>query len=163
MRSVREILEETERIAVVGATVEGERASTQVGVYLRIQGYDLAAVNPLLNRETIWGKRAAAGLGELEQPVELVLIFPRSGFVGTLVDALLALDWAPRTVWLQLGIEDEVAEARLRDAGIEVVAGRNIVAEHQLWGIAPRAERMVDEANSRALRLKPAQRSLDRG
>jgi predicted CoA-binding protein len=90
---------------------------------LKSRGYRVIPVNPSCDR--LLGERcyptladAVAGTG----PVDVVDIFRRSSEAGQHVDEAIAI--GASAVWMQLGVIDEAAAARARDAGLKVVMDR---------------------------------------
>src|SRR4051794_10381907 len=110
---VREILQTSRRIAVVGLSPKPQRPSYGVASYLQRAGYTIIPVRP--TERTILGEpvppdlRAAAASG----PIDIVNVFRRSEFVPALLDDLLAV--RPRLVWMQMGIRHEPTARRLED------------------------------------------------
>ena len=76
------------------------------------------------------GEQGVASLAEVDTPVDLVNLFRASDHVPAHVDEILAMKPRPLAVWLQLGIQNGPAAARLRAEGIEVVQDRCIMVEH---------------------------------
>ncbi len=111
MRSVR-------TIAVVGMSRDPDKAARRVPSYLAARGYDILPVNPSAHR--ILGRPARATLAEVEEPVDMVVIFRPSGEAGAQLAAAAARPERP-VVWLQEDIraDDEAAAARAR--GLRVV------------------------------------------
>jgi predicted CoA-binding protein len=130
--TIRTILAETRRIAVVGASDKPWRPSHGVFGFLLSRGYDATPVNPLLAGRTIHGRAVVARL-EDAAPLDMVDIFRASANAGAAVDAAIAL--GARTVWMQLGVVDEAAAERARAAGIIVVMDRCPVIEVRRLGL----------------------------
>ena len=119
--AIRDLLLRTRRIAVVGASARPDRPSHGVAGFLLARGYDVTPVNPGLAGQTLHGRAVAASLEEAG-PLDLVDIFRRSSEAGAVVDAAIRL--GAKSVWMQLGVIDEAAAERARDAGLAVVMDR---------------------------------------
>ena len=122
---------DVETIAVVGCSATPGKAAHDVPAYLQNQGYDIVPINP--NREEVLGRRAYDSLAEVSERVDLVDVFRPSEEVSTIVDAVLKRVQRRddvRGLWLQLGIRDDAAAARARDAGLTVVQDRCLKVEH---------------------------------
>lgn len=121
MENIREILTQTRRIALVGASDKSDRPSHGVMRFLLDRGYAVTPVNPALAGGEIHGQRVVATLAEAG-PLDLVDVFRRSADAGAVMDEAVAL--GARTVWLQLGVVDEAAAGRARAQGVAVVMDR---------------------------------------
>jgi predicted CoA-binding protein len=129
-QTIRDILANTHRIAVVGASAKPWRPSFGVMRFLIDQGYDVTPVNPGLAGQTIHGRAVVASLAEA-QPLDMVDLFRASRYVGPVVDR--AVELGARTIWMQLNVIDQQAAARARSAGLVVVMDRCPVIEaHRL-------------------------------
>lgn len=131
------ILREARTVAVLGAHPDPDRPAHYVPDYLHRQGYRILPVNPSYGEEELWGRRPAATLAELDEPVDVVVVFRRSERVADHLDDLLAMDPRPRTTWLQLGIRDDAVADRLEAEGIAVVQDACMLAEHRRRGLGP--------------------------
>ena len=108
--------------AVVGCSPDPGRASNRVARFLQSHGYRVIPVHP--EADELLGERCWPSLGDIppEEGVEVVDVFRRSELAGRHVDE--AIEIGARAVWLQLGVVDEQAATRAREAGLEVVMDR---------------------------------------
>ena len=127
--SIRQLLTETRVLAIIGAKGPGKGPAYDVPLYLKEHGYDIRPIHP---RETeILGESVHQSVAELDEPVDIVVLFRRSDAVPMHLDEILALDPPPRAVWMQLGIENETVADALIQAGIDVVQDRCMLIEHR--------------------------------
>ena len=136
--AIRAILETTQRIALVGASARSWRPSHGVMRFLLDHGYDVTPVNPGLAGQAIHGRPVAARL-DGATPLDMVDVFRNSAHVAPVVDDAIRL--GARVIWMQLGVIDQQAAARARDAGIQVVMDRCPVIEARRLGLDLRAAR----------------------
>ncbi len=121
---LKTILRDTKTVAVVGLSDKPERDSNEVFAYLLGKGYDCVGVNPALAGRTIHGAPVFASLAAVDHPIDMVDVFRASEAAGGIVDEALALMPRPRVIWMQLGVVNEVAAAKAREAGLTVVMDR---------------------------------------
>jgi predicted CoA-binding protein len=115
---IRQILTDTKRIALVGASAKPERPSHEVMRFLLAQGYDVTPVNPGLARQEILGRKVVATLDEAA-PLDMVELFRKAADVAAPVDDAIRL--GAKTIWMQLGIVNDAVAAKARAAGLRVV------------------------------------------
>ncbi len=90
------------------------------------EGYTVIPVNP---RETeILGQKCYASLRDIPVPVDIVDIFRDPKAVPPIVEEAIAIN--AKVVWMQLGVINEEAAQRARDAGLEVVMDACVKIEH---------------------------------
>jgi predicted CoA-binding protein len=123
---IRQILDDSRTIAVIGLSSDPSRASHSVSAYMKSQGYRIIPVNP--NEESVLGERAYASLEDVPEKVDIVDIFRRSEEAGPHVDEAIRI--GARAVWLQEGVIDREAAARAQKAGLTVVMDRCILKDH---------------------------------
>jgi uncharacterized protein len=128
---IRQVLQ-METWAVVGWSPG--RDSERIASFLEARGKRVLPVHPV---------HGAPSLLDINMPVDVVDIFRRSEFAGAHVDE--AIEIGARAVWLQLGVIDEAAAQRARDAGLLVVMNRCPAIEWPRLAAADRAERFVHE------------------
>ena len=125
-QKMRELLEESRRIAVVGLSDKPDRDSYRVARYLQENGYEIIPVNP--NIDQVLGVKAAASLEEIDGTVDIVDVFRKSEDVLPIAEAAVKIGAA--CLWLQLGVINDEAAKLAQDAGLEVVMDRCIKVEH---------------------------------
>jgi hypothetical protein len=121
---IRSVLRDVKTIAMVGASANTVRPSYFVLKYLRERGYDVIPVNPGQAGKPILGTTFVASLADIKQPIDMVDVFRASDQVMGVVDEVLKLTPPPKYLWMQLGIRNDEAAARLEAAGIKVVMNR---------------------------------------
>jgi predicted CoA-binding protein len=118
----QEVLEQFTTWAVVGCSPDPRRDSNSVAKFLQGRGKRIVPVNPNGCPGEILGQECHPDLASVGEPVEVVDIFRRSEFAGAHVDEAIAI--GAKAVWMQLGVVDEAAAARAREAGLLVVMNR---------------------------------------
>lgn len=127
---LKQLLEQTKTIAVVGLSDKPDRTSYMVAAAMQAKGYRIIPVNP--NAREVLGEKSYASLSDIEQPVDLVNVFRRSEDTPAVARDVLKMKHKPPVFWLQLGIENEEAASLMQDAGIEVVMDRCIKVEDSI-------------------------------
>ncbi len=126
-RGVAEILRNYHTVALVGISSREDRPSYRVARYLKEHGYRIFPVNP---RETeVLGERCYPDLCSVREPVEVVDVFRQPRYVPRVVAEAMYI--GAKAVWMQEGIVHEAAARRAREAGLEVVMDRCMMAEHR--------------------------------
>jgi predicted CoA-binding protein len=130
--SMRELLQTSRKVAVLGASNRAGRPAYYVPQYLFRSGYDVFPINPRHIGETLWEHDFASTLSELPEAMDIVNVFRRAEDIPAHLGDILAMRPLPRAVWFQLGIRNDQAADRLREAGIEVIQDRCILIEHRI-------------------------------
>ena len=125
---IRQILRTATVIAVVGLSDKPERDSYRVAAYLQSHGYTMVPVNP--NVAAVLGERAYPDLAALPVRPDIVDIFRKSEAVPDIVEHAIAI--GAKVIWMQEGIVHNVAAARARAVGLQVVMNRCIMKEHRM-------------------------------
>jgi uncharacterized protein len=121
---IRTILRSVRSIAVVGASPNTVRPSYFLFKYMLERGYDVIPVNPGQAGKEMLGKTFVASLKDIGRPVDMIDIFRASDHVMPVVDEALALSPPPRVIWMQLGVRNDAAAAKIEAAGIKAVMNR---------------------------------------
>jgi predicted CoA-binding protein len=119
---MREVLRSARRIALVGASPDPERDSYGVMRFLLQRGYEVFPVNPVAGTDEILGQKVYGSLADVPKPVDMVDVFRRSEAAGGVCDE--AVEVGAKAVWMQLGVVNEPAAARAREAGLKVIMNR---------------------------------------
>lgn len=119
---IRSLLEETEVIAMIGASDKPSRPSYGVMEFLQAKGYRVIPVNPTITGEHIHGEFVWRDLSQLDVDIDMVDIFRNSADAGEAVDQAIAA--GAKSVWMQLGVLNQAAAERAEKAGLKVVMDR---------------------------------------
>jgi hypothetical protein len=125
--ALRQVLQESRAIAIVGHSDKPGRASYQVAHYLRQVGYTVVPVNPAVAR--IGNDISYPSLSDVPIPIDIVDVFRHPVHLAGIVDEAIALNIP--TVWAQLGVVDELAFGKALDSNLNVIMDRCIKIEHQ--------------------------------
>jgi predicted CoA-binding protein len=106
--------------AVVGLSTNQQRAAYGVAALLQRHGKRVVPVHP--KAEAVLGERGYASLAEVPFEVDVVDVFVNSALAGQVADE--AVRAGAKAVWFQLGVIDEEAYRRVREAGLEMVMDR---------------------------------------
>jgi len=123
---IRDILEKSRTIAILGLSPKPERDANRVARYLQEKGYRIIPVRP--GQEAILGETAYASLNDINEPIDIVDVFRNPDQI--LPHAQEALRVKPKVFWMQLNIENQAAATLLIDHGIDVIMNRCIKIEH---------------------------------
>lgn len=125
---IREYFENTNTIAVVGASPDPKKDSHKVSKYLLEAGYNIIPIYP--KEEMILGQKVYRSLADIEVPVDMVVVFRKPEVVDTIADECIARGDV-KVLWTQLGIVNNPASQKAKDAGISVVQSRCAMVEHR--------------------------------
>jgi predicted CoA-binding protein len=106
--------------AVVGLSNNRSRAAYGVAEVLRRSGKRVVPVHP--KAEPVHGEQGYASLGDIPFDVDVVDVFVNSDLAGAVADEAVAK--GAKAVWFQLGVIDDAAYGRTREAGLEMVMDR---------------------------------------
>lgn len=124
--TIRKILNESKTIAIVGLSVEQQKASHIVADYLRAVGYRIIPVNPYVKK--IFGEKCYPNLSSIPEHIDLVDIFRPAADCLNIVEE--AISCKAGAVWLQLKIVNLEAAERALKAGLPTVMDLCVKKEH---------------------------------
>lgn len=128
---LKDVLERTRRVAIVGVSMNPVRASYFVARYLGLRGFTVFPVNPRHAGEKLFGQEIRNSLAEVPKDVDMVDIFRRSDAVPDIVEDALSELPNLKTIWMQIGVEHAQAAAVAQARGIDVIQDRCPKIEYQ--------------------------------
>ena len=129
--TLRRILAENKTIAVVGLSADWFRPSYFAAKYMQEHGYRIIPVNP--SYPEILGEKCYAALKDIPEKVDMVDCFRKSRDIEPIADEAIAI--GAKVLWMQIGVINEKAAEKARQAGLEVVQDRCVKIEHgRLFG-----------------------------
>jgi predicted CoA-binding protein len=125
---IRELLENTHRIAVLGIKPDPQQPASYVPEYAQKAGYAIVPV-PVYYKDLteMHGEKVYRKLTDIPGDVDMVNVFRRPLDIPPHVDDIIAKK--PKSVWFQLGIRNDAAAERLARAGIDVVQDHCLLVE----------------------------------
>ncbi|MHA6486355.1 CoA-binding protein [Bacillus cabrialesii] len=123
---LKEILDRSKRIAVVGLSDQPDRTSHMVSKAMQDAGYDIIPVNPTIDEAL--GVKAVSSLKEIDGPVDIVNVFRRSEQLPGVAEEFLETD-AP-VFWAQQGLVNEEAYKMLKEKDRTVIMDLCIKVAH---------------------------------
>jgi predicted CoA-binding protein len=125
--AILDVLKKYKTIAVVGLSSNPKRPSFGVTEYMQGAGYRIIPVNP--NETEVLGEKSYARLEDVREKIEIVNVFRRAEDVPPVVESAIRI--GAKVVWMQSGIENEVAAEKARAAGLVVLEDACILVEHR--------------------------------
>jgi len=133
---IRSILEQCKIVAIVGVSKDPQKDSYRVAEYLKSQGYHVIPVNPFADE--ILGEKCFKSLLDmpenLQRTIEIVDIFRPPEDVPPIVEQAIELKKrfnVLQAVWMQLGITNEAAAVKARNAGLKVIMNACMMMQHK--------------------------------
>jgi len=126
---LRDILESTKVIALVGCSPRQNKASYIAARYLQLKGYRVIPVNPMYVGQEILGEPVYASLTEIPDDIgaiDMVDIFRNSVAAGEITDEAISVlsSRGLAVVWMQISVVNQEAAQRAETAGFKVVMNR---------------------------------------
>ena len=119
---IKQILEESNTIAIVGASSKEDRDSYKVMKYLLQKGYKVFPVNPYESGKNILGQKCYEDLESIKQSVDIVDAF--RAHEAVLGIAKQAIKISAKVLWTQEDIIHHEAAELVEKAGLKVVMDR---------------------------------------
>ncbi len=129
--TLKRILKTNRVIAVVGLSANWWRPSFFVAKYLQDHGYRVIPVNPAY--QEVLGEKCYPDLKAVPEKIDMVDCFRKSAEIPALAEDAIAV--GAKCLWMQLGVVNDAAALRAREAGLDVVMDRCVKIEHgRLFG-----------------------------
>ncbi len=125
---MKRYFQECKTVAVVGCSPDSTKASNRVAKYLRDNGYNMIPIYP--KHDEILGQKVYRSLAEIDEPVDMVVVFRKPKALDAIADAVIARGDV-KVYWTQLGLINNNAGERVKEAGIAVVQNYCTMVEHR--------------------------------
>ena len=119
---IKNILSNTNTIAIVGLSDKENRPSYFAAKYLKNKGFKILPINPITKKKTILGERVFKSLKALSFVPDMVDLFVKQEKIENFVNE--ALEIKTKTIWLQLGLIDKKGEKKAKESGINFIMNR---------------------------------------
>ncbi len=118
---IAELLRTSKTVAIVGASDNPERPVYGVSEWLLDNShFDIYFVNPRL--QNLFGYQVYPSIADIPAWVDIVDVFRNVADVPTVLDESIAVK--AKSMWLQLGLRDDVSANRAVKNGLQVVQNR---------------------------------------
>ena len=125
---ILEIFKNTKTIAIAGLSPDSDKASNMVAVYLQNAGFKIVPVYP--KEDVILGEKVYRTISEIPFKIDMVDIFRKPDAIAQIVDEAIKRGDID-TVWFQLGLVNNEAAAKAKEAGLKVVQNKCTKIEHR--------------------------------
>jgi predicted CoA-binding protein len=124
---IKELLTTAKSVAIVGASDNPERPVYEVSEWLLDNThFDLYFVNPRL--KTLFGHPVYPSIADVPEWIDIVDVFRNVADVPAVLDEAIAVK--AKSIWLQLGLQDDVSANRAVKNGLKVVQNRCIKIDY---------------------------------
>lgn len=125
---IKQVLEESKNIAVVGLSDNPGRTSYQIAKIMQDNGYKIIPINPMV--EVVLGEKAYPSLKDVDEPIDIINVFRRSEYLPAI--AKDAVETTGKIFWAQSGIANEEAYAYLKERNFTVIMDTCIKVVHSM-------------------------------
>lgn len=123
-----QLLKNSKTIAVVGISHNPNRISREIANYLVYSGFEVVGVNPNEAFKEAEGIIIYNSLLDIPHHIDIVNVFRKSEDIPLIIDDVIAIK--PNSLWLQLGIRNDNAVAKVIEKGIKVVQDSCIMVDN---------------------------------
>ena len=123
-----EIFKNTKTIAIAGLSPDTSKASNMVAAYLQNAGFKIVPVYP--KEDVILGEKVYRTISEIPFKIDMIDIFRKPDAIAAIVDEAIARGDVD-TVWTQLGLVNNEAATKAKEAGLQVVQNKCTKIEHR--------------------------------
>lgn len=127
-KEIKTIFENTKTIAIVGCSPDTTKASNMVANYLKNVGFVIVPIYP--KEETILGEKVYRSLSEIPFKIDMVDIFRKPDVIAEVINEAIKRGDVD-TIWTQLGLVNNEAAQKAKEAGMNVVQNHCTKIEHK--------------------------------
>ncbi len=122
------LLRESKTVAIVGASDNPERPVYGVSEWLLDHShFQIFFVNPRL--EKLFGHDVYPSIADIPEWIDIVDVFRKVSDIPTVLDEAIAVK--AKTLWLQLGLQDDLSANRAVKNGLHVVQNRCLKVDYK--------------------------------
>jgi uncharacterized protein len=136
VRTPKEILEQSDTIAVVGASRDPGKSAHSVPRQMQLQGWRVIPVNPFA--EELFGEPVYRLLGDIPEAIDIVDVFRPSKDAAGVARQAAAI--GAKALWLQQGIVSDEARRIAEEAGMDYVEDLCIAVARALFRVTRSAD-----------------------
>jgi predicted CoA-binding protein len=125
---IKEIFASVKTIAVLGLSPDPSKDSHRVAAYLQNCGYKIVPVYP--KGDTILGEKVYTSLEAIPFAVDMVNIFRKPDALDAIADVCIKRGDV-KVFWAQVGIVNNEAAQKAKDAGMKVVQSQCAMVDHR--------------------------------
>lgn len=131
---IKDILENSKTVAVIGCSSNPYRTSFHIAKYLRENGFTIIPINP--NENEVFGEESYDSILDLpdDVQVDIIDIFRNKKYTKEMVDEIVA--WSERTdqkplIWTQLDVSTDDSQELAEKNGFPYVENLCLMVEHR--------------------------------
>ncbi len=128
---MKQLLQETKTIAVVGLSNKPDRPSYGVTKYMQAHGYKIIPVNPTCSE--ILGETCYPNLSSIPVPVDMVNVFRKSEDCHEVAHEAVKI--GAKSLWLQMGVINQEALDYASAHGLTGIMNLCLMVEHRKLGL----------------------------
>lgn len=125
--NIKEILQTSKTIAVVGLSPDESKPSHYVSKFMQEKGYQIYPIYPKFDE--ILCRKVYRNLCEINDDIDIVLIFRKGEYAEVLIDEIILKK--AKTLWLQLGIKNEIVKFKALKNRINFIEDKCIMIEYK--------------------------------
>ena len=131
--TMKEIINSTKTIAIIGLSSSPYRTSHRIGKYLLDAGFTIIPVNP--NEESVFGLKNYPKMSDVPENIEIdmVDIFRNRRYSADMVQEIV--NWSESSgqkpvIWTQIGVSSDEAKRIASKNGITFIEDKCLMVEH---------------------------------
>ena len=128
---MKQLLQETKTIAVVGLSNKPDRPSYGVTKYMQAHGYKIIPVNPTCSE--ILGETCYPNLSSIPVRVDMVNVFRKSEDCSEIAHEAVKI--GAKSLWLQMGVVNQEALDYAIAHGLTGIMNQCLMVEHRKLGL----------------------------
>ncbi|NBC04235.1 MAG: CoA-binding protein [Bacteroidetes bacterium] len=130
---MKEILNSTKTIVIIGLSSSLYRTSNRIGKYLLDEGFTIVPVNP--NEESVFGLKSYSKISDTpdDLQIDMVDIFRNSRYTADMVQEIV--NWSEFSdqkpvIWTQIGVSSDEAKRIAEKNGFTYIENKCLMVEH---------------------------------